>query len=188
MIVACGTESSAPVSCDSAGERGNIVISHTAKRHGLYGVRNISKHPVNVSSGPGTGSRFHGQLSRLSIGRIGLQLPGGGAQAEWQMRGCRCSKRLCVVSSPWWCLCRTRHGSSTLPTTVPSPTASPAGDDSQRPSRGCSAGVVVASGRADGLLSIDTVMARQPTTVMPLLISSVQAMQPRPGPAVGEQI
>jgi hypothetical protein len=94
VIVACGTESSAPVSCDRAS---TMVISHTAERHGLYGVRIISKHPLNVSSGPGTGSRSHGQLSRLSIGRIGLQMPGGGAQAERQMGGCLCSKRMCMV-------------------------------------------------------------------------------------------
>jgi hypothetical protein len=176
------------------GERGNIVISHSGKRHGLYGVGNISKHPLNVSSGPGTGSRSHGQLSRLSIGRIGLQILSGGAQAERQMGGCRCSKRHCVVVVPLSNKTRQQQSSHARP---PQP---------KEPSSNCTYRVthgrrfaaalprLLSWSRGGGLgeggwAIIDTLAALlQPTTVMPLLISFVQAMQPRPGPAVGEQI
>jgi hypothetical protein len=91
-----------------AGGRGNIVISHTRWRHGVVvGVGNISKHPLTVSSGPGTGSRSGGQLSRLSIGRIGLQLPGG-VDAGWTANG-----SVLPANGALWChrvSCRTRHG------------------------------------------------------------------------------
>jgi hypothetical protein len=182
VIVACGTKSSAPVSCDRAS---TMVISHTAKRHGLYGVRNISKRPLNVSSGPGTGSRSRGQLSRLSIGWIGSQTPSGDAQAERQMGGCRCSNRMCMVLlslsnetqqhhsahhtaiAYFHRVTRRRRFAAALPRLL---------------SWSCGLG-------EGGWAIIDTHHdGRQPTTVVPLLISFVQAMQPRPGPAVGEQI
>jgi hypothetical protein len=84
-------------------------------------------------------------------------------------------------------------------------TASPAESHSQRPSRSghassaqlfFAAAAAAASSPATrgggrglgegGWAIIDTSL--QPTTVMPLVISFVQAMQPRAGPAVGEQI
>jgi hypothetical protein len=78
-----------------AGERGNIVISHTTQQHGVVGGRDISKHPLNGSSGPGTGSASGGQLSRLSIGRIGVQIPGGVGSLKGN-RGLRCAQQAAV--------------------------------------------------------------------------------------------
>jgi hypothetical protein len=103
-----------------AGERGNIVISHTTQQHGVVGGRGISKHPLNGSSGPGTGSASRGQLSRLSIGRIGLHARRCG-QPERQMGGCA-QQTAAEVSCGWWCLVE-RDTAADTHSPPPTPTA-----------------------------------------------------------------
>jgi hypothetical protein len=118
-----------------AGERGNIVISHTTQQHGVVGGRDISKHPLNGSSGPGTGSASGGQLSRLSIGRIGVQIPGGVGSLKGN-GGLRCAQQAAV------CLAgvlsnETRPPDSALAAAHCAPRRPLPAHDSQRPSRGC---------------------------------------------------
>jgi hypothetical protein len=121
-----------------AGERGNIVISHTTQQHGVVGGRDISKHPLNGSSGPGTGSASRGQLSRLSIGRIGLQIPGGvgSLNGKWERVPSRRPQR---VSRGGCCLVeRDTAADSALAAahTHCAPRRPLPAHDSQRPSRG----------------------------------------------------
>jgi len=148
----------------------------------------VLKHPVDVSSGPGTGSRSRGQLSLLSIGRIGLQIPGGGLSLNG-----RWGHDIGAVWHGVWC-CQTAlvvvvldRGTTASPQHPPRRRLSTA-TRSGRPEAAQLRRRPLPLGDGGWLLSIHTRTPRQPTTVMPLLISFVQAMQPRTGPAVGEQI
>jgi hypothetical protein len=119
----------------------------------VLGVGDISKHPLTVGRGPGTGSPSDGQLSRLSIGRIGLLLPGGGRQMG------ACCQQTALRSAVVVVVCLVERDTDfafLCPPPASRLTTSPAGRPrfaAALPRLRCTVSLAV-SGRADGLLSI----------------------------------
>jgi hypothetical protein len=116
--------------------------------------------------------------------RRGPQAGGHRLNGKWHRDAARNGSlwpRRCARCGVSWCLGRTRHCSVWLPVAVhrhppPAIRGGPSEAAQRAPTRGGRMAII--DRRLRGV---------QPTTVMPLLISFVQAMQPRTGPCVGEQ-
>jgi hypothetical protein len=200
VIVPSATESSAPGVVRLELESAATWSYHTRRSDMVWLECEIFRNMHSTSAaGQEQGLTLTASYHDYRLGRWAYRSPAVWAQAERQMRGCVAGRRPCVVSSPQWCpverdtgdahsalvaiaFARQHHRVSRRAPTIRSGPPEAA----QHPPphrRWCGLG-------EGGWATIDRTRhrRRQPTTGAPLFISFVQGMQPRTGPAVGEQI
>lgn len=162
-------------SCDS------VVISHTSKRRVLYWSKKLFETPTQRQQRAGSRVSLPGLLSMLlSIGQIGLHIPGHGLRLNGKWAAV---SRLQTAAAVFSLDIDATQG-TTESTACPRKNKSPS--HYRPPSAIIRSGQSEAAQRHCRYCHHSLYPADQPH--MPLFISFVQAMQPRTRPAVGEHI